>query len=459
MFPRVPVSDFPTRSIDDPDISAAYWWFRSFMSDRDWEGRKAAIEVHLSSYFRTSEPFSEPISKGTLLVIEKDRVAWYVYLVHTYLFEHHKYEFFQGARVVPIFKRIGLDLEMVKGIDGVDKKMRDLFRRRTSEADSVLFEILTALMWSRNGWEVKILQESSVGKTPDLLVEKGQKKWEVECKRQKKTSDYTYRETEKRQKMVSHLSKTLIQLNILLDVTFHVELVSLPDTYLMNLLEEKLKSVSTPGLLVSNAEVEVRFSYVDIQAIQHFARNYFLKNNSPHLLELIAGKQIEYTGFTSGFLGAYYFVGEGEANNLYIADIVNAFGVICSCDSPDAIAAKARDVRNQINDAIRQFRPGAEGIIHIGMETHDGPAVEKARVEKLINTMKEIDSENSGLGWIYYHYFQSYSRSYMDWYMDETVSRATPFLNVRPPLQLEFLVVPNGEGILDDASHWEREVP
>ncbi len=458
IIPRMAIEDYPRRADQDIDVVAAYNWFKSYISEKGWTVRKDKIEKHLSSFMRNGEPFSEPISEGTLLVVEQDQIGWYLYLVHTYLYEYHKYEFFQGARVVPIFKRIGKDLALAKNIKGIDKKMRDLLKKRTSEADSILFEILTALLWGRNGWEVTMLEEG-FKKTPDLLVEKGDQSWEVECKRQKKTSDYAYRETKKRQIMVSHLSKTLLSRNMRLEIDFHVELETLSDAYLRDQLEGKLRFVVHPGKLVSNNLMDVSVSFVDVGAIREFASSYFLKTDSPKLLELIAGKEIEHTGFTSGLLASHYYVGDGQAGNLYISDVKNAFGVQCTCNAPEAIFAKARDVKNLIKDAIDQFSSGARGIVHIGMETHDGPQVEKKRMDKILKSMTEIDPRDTSLRWIFYHYFQSYSRSYNEWYFDETVTRATPLVNPVRPLKQEFLVIEDDHAVIEDAVHWQRDLP
>lgn len=459
MIQRIPLSNFPINTYRDIEIENAYKWFKTFISENDWERRKKEIENYLSTIVRTSEPFSEPISAGTLIVINKDQIGWYLYLVHTYLFEPHKYEYYQGARVLPIFKRLGMNLNLVKDIDGINKKMRDLLKKRTSEADAILFEILTALLWTRNGWKVKVIEEGKSGKTPDFSVSKGNQEWQVECKRQKKTSDYTYRETLKRQILVSHISKILLQQNVLLDITFHVELTSLPDTYLRDILKDVIPQTKNQGRLISNNEMDVDISFVDISTIQNHLKSYFVKNNSPQHLELIANKPVDHSSFTSGFVGNFFYVGEDSANNLYISDIVNAFGIHCYCDSNLALSAKARDVRNQINDAISQFSPDSDAIIHIGMETFDGPEVEKARLEKIMRTMGGIDTGSNKLCWIYYHYFQSYTRSYRDWYFDETVSTATSFINPVPPIEQTFLIVPEDEVSIEDASHWDKDLP
>lgn len=459
MIPRLPLPEYLLNPPKDIDVEKAYNWFRSFISDKDWSRRKDEIEKYLNTIVRSSIPFSEPINEGTLLVIKKDQIGWYLYLVHTYLFERHKYEFYQGARVIPIFKRIGMEINLVKKIDGIDKKIRDMFKRRTSEADAILFEVLTALLWVRNGWEVTIIEEGKGPKTPDFEVVKGSEKWQIECKRQMKTADYTYKETKKRQIMISQISKLLLEFNILLDITFHVELVSLPDTYLFELLNEIIPITKIPCTIVSNEAVDIKLSFVDIDFIQEHLKQYSVKNNSPQLLELIAQKEVDHSAFTSGFLGNFYYLGDGETNNLYINEIVKAFGVHSYCDSEKAINAKARDVKSQIFSAISQFNPDSKSIIHIGLETFDGPEVEMARTEKITNTMFNIDPNNNKLCWIFYHYFQSYTRSYMDWYFDETVSSATSLINPVRPIENTFLIIPENEVEIEDASHWDKELP
>lgn len=459
MIPRVPLPQFLINSVKDIDIENAYYWFKTFISEKDWLKRKDEIEKYLSTIVKNSAPFSEPISEGTLLVIKKDQIGWYLYLAHTYLFEPHKYEFHQGARVIPIFKRIGMDINLVTKIEGINKKMRDMFKKRTSEADAILFEILTALLWVRNGWEVNIIEEGKGVRTPDFEVTKGSEKWQVECKRQMKTADYTYRETKKRQVMISQISRLLLQHNVLLDIKFHVELVSLPDTYLFDLLNEVIPITKIPCKIISNETVDIELSFVDIDYIQDHLKKYSVKSSSPQLLELITKKEIDYSAFTSGFLGNFYYMGDGEANNLYISEITKAFGVHCYCDSEKAIYAKARDLKSQINSAISQFSPVANSIIHIGMETFDGPEVEMARTKKITNTMSNIDINNNKLCWIFYHYFQSYTRSYMDWYFDETVSTATSLINSVRPIKNTFLIIPENEVQIEDASHWDKELP
>lgn len=260
-------------------------------------------------------------------VINTDKIGWYLYLIYVGIYEPHKYDYFPSARILPIFKRLGMNLDKVKSINGINKKVRTLVSKRISEADAILFEILVALLWTRNGWEVYFLDEAKKGKTPDLEVTKNGKTWQVECKKQSKTANYTYRETEKRQKMVSQVCDLLMRYDVLLNITFHVELLSLPETYLKDLLTDIIPQIKIPGKLIQNDEIDIDISFVDYNRINSYLKEYgIVKQNSPQLLDLIANRPLDHSSFTAGNFGKYYLIGEGEVNNLFFTQIDKAFG-------------------------------------------------------------------------------------------------------------------------------------
>lgn len=436
---RIPLSRFPTVECDDEDIIAAYEWFRSYLSQSDWLKKKNTIESYLSGCLQPVD-ISTNIASSPRVVIEDDKMGWYLYLAYTYIYEHHKYEYFQGARILPIFKRLGKNLELVKSIEGIDKKMRDLLRKRSSEADAILFEILTGLLWIINGWKATIIEEKQgeTGKKPDFLMTKGNESWQVECKRQSKTADYTYNETQKRVSLINEVKDLLLKNNILLDIKFHVELKSLSDTYLKDLLIDIIPNMDNEITIVSNVEVDIKISRVDTVKINKHLEKYYVKNHSPQLLELIAGKAVDYSSFTCGTKSVQFFLGEGNVNNSYLAEIANVFGVQCYCDAEASINAKARDIKKQIYSAIKQFDNKTGSIIYIGIETFDGPEVEKARLEKILGTMENFNTLDNTLCWIYCHYFQSYTRSDKDWYFDETVNVVTSLINPILPIPKHF---------------------
>src|ERR1700753_3261005 len=97
----------------DNDVKSAYDYFASFLKPAIWTKRKETIESKIQS-FHTRKPAAAGQSVNNSLSISDDRAGWYLYLVECYLVHQEKYEPLQGCRVLPIFKRIGADLALLK---------------------------------------------------------------------------------------------------------------------------------------------------------------------------------------------------------------------------------------------------------------------------------------------------------------------------------------------------------
>ncbi len=454
---KIPFDKNKFPEYEDEDVIKAWKWFKSFMSEDSWKKRKKRIESKLVVEY---SEISKPLTEGTLLSINDDKIGWYLYLIDTLINAPYKYEFFQGARILPIFKRIGIYLEEIKNIEGIDDRIKELIHKRKSEADNLIFELLTALLWKINGYHVEFIPEKNHEKTPDIFVKKGQKEFHIECKRQSKTSDYAYKETYKRQKMIKHIDKILLAKNIVLNITFHTEIIKLDDTYLKDKLESYLKNPKE-GKIISDEEIEVSLSFVNIKSISNYISKYALKNNSPALNNLVSNQQqLGNKSFTCGVKATFYRIGDGEINNTYISSVINAFGVIWSSDNESSIWTKARDINSLVYKAIKQFNSAKTGIIHVGMETYDGPEVESKRFEKIEATIGKIDSTSTSLEWIFCHFFQSYTKPGQYWIFDETVSQITNLIKPINPLNDNFMIIVNEKSEIDNnLSHWDKPLP
>ena len=134
------------------------------------------------------------------------------------------------------------------------------------QPDGGLFELLIALVWKRNGYStVEFIPETSHRKTPDFLARSDRDEWYVECKRLQKRSEYSEREREKWLAMWSPFAQHLARNghSLVFDVTFHVELETLPDDYLMEHLAGELRFLSFPCRIVSNDTWDVTAKPVD----------------------------------------------------------------------------------------------------------------------------------------------------------------------------------------------------
>lgn len=452
---RIPIEQFPTVAFKDDDVIKGWKWFISFLSEKEWIKRKRKIEKAIEVDFTKS--IGDPDIKETKFIVKDDLIDWYLYLVEMFIYEQHKYEYFQGARIVPIFQRFGSQLELLKSIGGIERKVKDVLRKRQPEADAFLFEILTALLWRMNGYDVSFNEETGKNKSPDFVASKDGATWSIECKRQSKTADYTYLETAKRKQMFSHIRDILLEKNILLDIVFHTEIVPLSETYLKDLLQDKIP-LAIPGKIVSNAEIDIELSYVDIEGINDHLENYFVKYNSPMMNWLISQKRIDGHAFSYSMKSELFRVGKGNANNVYICEMGNACGVHWKCDAEEALTAKARDIKRQLYSALEQFNSEDTAIIHIGMDTLEGAAVEQARINKIQDTIVHMEKGSKNLKWVLSSFFQAYSLPDVIWTFDETMSSITMEPGTHP-LDFKMMIIPPDGDLAEDIFHWQRPMP
>ncbi len=448
-------------NLNSPEVKIALDWFLGFIEPSEWSVRKDNIEQYLESVFVPKHSRHKAITPNPVS-INDDRMGWYLYLAETVLTDVTKYEPIQGARIIPIFERIGMDFELLLKIDGIEKKVKRLLSVEKSNPDSGLFEILVALLWKRNGWkEVEFIPEAPPDKRPDIRVASEDTEWFIECKRLAKTSAYSQAEREKWLIMWRHIRNYLIDNSIpaVLDIVFHVELETLPDTFIVDQLYSKLPLVSSPCTLVSNDQWEVTFNLVNFEkAREHLKRNY-VKYPSDQLNELIAGYRDPNRGFTCAVAGNIVRFGEGKGNNNFLDTMDFAACAFWHCDAERAIEKKARDIRGHLAKAVEQLPEKGKCVIHVGLETLDGVLVEAERYGRIFATVQKFDPKNRDLRWVYCHLFQSYAPPEQAWVIDETVYY---FSHTRyrgeKPLRHTGTIVPDGN-ILENEVHWLRDAP
>ena len=343
------------------------------------------------------------------------------------------------------------------------EKARELVRNQPNLADSTLFEFLVAILWKRNGWSVvSFVPESASAKTPDLLARSAGSQWAIECKRLAKSSDYSTRERAKWLRLWRPLSGWLVDHRhaVVLDIVFHVELETLPDEFMVAKLSGKLPLVATyPSHVVSNDVWDVKVSPVDLeQAAAHLSR-YYVKCPSEQLAELIGGRRDPNRGFTAVYGGRTASLGTGHVFDRFLDTMEFGAGAFWHCDAARSIEGKARDIRARLAYAVRQLPQEIPSVVHVGIETLDGVAVEAERYRRIFDSVSRFDVNGKPLKWVFCHLFQSYAPPNRGWVLDETVyyfARAST-LQERP---LEhFAVITSAKDFSSPGVHWLREPP
>jgi hypothetical protein len=455
----------PNDTSADPDIERTFHWLLSFLPSGEWERRRSAIEQHLESIlFPKVKPNLSEAERAQFhrLIGTEDRIGWYLYLVETSLYEPYRTEVNQASRVLPIFRRLGTELDLLQKIGGVEAKVKKLLSPSEDKPDSILFEMLIAMLWVRNGWQdVAFIPAHPSEKRPDIRAANGADEWFIETKRMTTHSEYSLKERDKWLRMWSRLTDCLVREGrpFVLDITFHVELETLDDDFVRDQLAGKLELVACPCELISNKTWDVSVRFVDFAKIREHLRTQSVKHHSRQLQELVGGRWERDRGFTFVMNAECGRVGGDRGINLYVNSIRWAAGAYWRCDAERAYEKKARDIRAHLANAVEQLPADGCGVIHVGIETFDGETVELERFGRILDTVRWFDPRGKDLRWVYCHLYESYAPPDKPWYIDETYYRFGASKTPNPePISRHATVVPNEEGARP-GMHWLRKAP
>lgn len=445
----------------DPDIERAFKWLLSFLPAGEWDRRRAAIDQHLEVLFKP-KPSPAELTSADRLIGTRDRTGWYLYLIETSLYQPFRTEVNQAARVLPLFKRLGCDLEVIKKLGNIELQAAKMLGPSKDQPDSVLFEILIGLLWARNGWgDVSFIPASKTEKRPDFRAANGSDEWFVETKKLVPISGYSQKEREKWLKMWGQFKDCLIRNGypFILDITFHVELVTLDDDFVLKQLENKLKLVTGPTHLISDDIWDVGVNLVDFNRVKRHLDDQYVKTHSRQLQELLGGSWDRKKGFTHIMKATNVRMGGDRGINQYVEDIAWAAGAYWHCDAERSKEAKARDIRPHLSDAVEQLPASGRGVIHVGIETPDGEDVEEERLRRIVHTTSIFDALGKDLRWVYCHLYESHAPPTTSWVIDETVIKIAANKSPNPePISMHMSIQPSDMGT-DNSVHWLREAP
>jgi hypothetical protein len=445
----------------DPSVERSLHWFLDLLGQKEWEARRSAIEHQLS----TGSKF-DPLRDASRMPARdfgNDRMGWYLYLADTAVNDNERYEVTEGARVLPIFTRFGEDFETLITVKGIERRAYELLTTDRSNPDGGLFEMLVALNWKRNRWtHVECLEPSKTEKRSDLVAQSTTERWFIECKRLSRYSKRRNDEQAKWATMWSMLARHLVahRYALVLDIAFHVPLESLPDDFLCSELEGKLRLAQPPCQLIDNETWSVSIRKVNLAAARMHLKRYIVRCPSDQVNQLISGVRDVTKEFSCVVVGEYEHRGDVAGSGCFLTEFDYGAGAYWHCDSELVLQRKARDVRGHLSEAVDQLPNGARGVIHIGLETVDGPGVEEQRYRRIWNTVSTFDPSGRDLRWVYCHLFQSYSPPDKPWFVDETIYQFTNEVGQQAgePLPHRGLLVPHNEASADGV-HWHREAP
>lgn len=391
------------------DAGKALYWFIEHLGNTQWEERRNGVVEYFQSVkekiYTESEiqiiEFEKSISP---IAVYDDWIAWYMYLIESLFERPYCDDPFQSVRIYPFFASIGKNIDKLKKIPGIDKRLSDVLNKRKNQPDSTLYELAVASLYCRNGWSVEFLEESLDTKTPDLKVTKENETYLVECKRLAKVNEYAEKERTEWLKRSKHLFNAMRLLDAMTfaEIVFKVPIEETDETILGTAMSYYIQSgMLSEGLTLSNKEIDFKASLLDLNRINDQLLNASTRPHSPNMIEVLIGNYDKHGNYTQVLSPSEIEIINPESEdcilNEFYKSVHEAYFAKWDCIAEVSIDKKAKDLTKMLSKAVVQIPDNQRGIIHIGYETVTGTLVEIERQKKIQSMVEKFDFGNKNI--------------------------------------------------------------
>jgi hypothetical protein len=429
---------------NDPMIKRYADHLKEILGEDEWVDRREKVARRF--YQSLVGEMDDPSGKGKFFN-ERDMFGWYLFLAEAFNEHPQNYEVNFGSRVLPIFARLGADLDQLIKIEGYEERVKRMIGPERSQPNGAFFEFLVANAYVTNGYQVAFHPEKrGKSRTHDIDASKNNKHLAVECKRME-GGEYHEEERQRMRELwrpACHLA-VLSGKSSLLDIEFKVELEAVPPDQLENITRNFLTS-GMDNYLFDDEYSKGVIRLLDLSPIQKALKNASWLFPGPQYTEMLLGSYRRYDNHLIMQKVVH------APNPHFIDDIELAVAARWTSLSNQAIDRKARDVMSKVVDAHKQLPSDVSGVIHIGFEALGGKEVEARRYEKIKNSLQMFDSKGKPLEAVLCNVFSPEASPTETWAMDETCIYHTVALN-KIPLSKLTLVVPDNIPITDGV-HW-----
>src|SRR6266404_5664722 len=414
------------RVVDDPDVQSALEWFLEIAGNR--RALEQRIQAAQAFYRAGSVPKGLYWPETQALVMKDDLIASYLAQADALLRDWRAYDLVLGTRIVPFIKHIGKGIDSLRQMPGAVERARRLLNPKREHPDGALYELVTAVRYARDDYEVEFVPETS-DRAGDLRVGVlgTPKEVQIECKRLR-PSVYELREAVLIRQLFDPLKELIHarRLSVHVDVRFNVELAKVPGAY----LAERVATALDSGLALPNgypwqdayAEGVVRDAHLD-QVLADTKNSSLLF--STKMARLLTGQTLP----NERILMALCSVPR-EEDPRYVDDVAYASVLSWHCLAPASVEARGRHIKSLLADIDRQLANAPLGIAHIGMDAERDIATADRRRERNLQAVQTFQA-NSRLLEVHLHYYLPRVSEGAAWMIDESVdphSRWNDFL-------------------------------
>lgn len=453
--------------LEDPyfiSIKKAFECFIDIMGQEDWLKRKGKVINFFNKmekkFLKNPEIHDNNIETMSFY---QDLTAWYLYLIETIFNNPAGDEPTESSRIYPFFATIGKHIDELKNVKGIESKLNELLIKKKNQPDSTLFEIVVAICYLKNGWNVEFIPETSTNKTPDLHVIRDNCEYFVECKRLAKVTDYAKNERKewlKRWERLVQLLKTY-PYSTFIYIQFKVEIKKTNINILVNIFHEKRKFfMKEQAFIFENEEVFLAARHMNMNSINSHLDKWDVKYPSPELYALFDVQYDPKGNYTHLFKAKLLKSNPGKEGvlNIFVESVDIVHCAKWDCISIESIDKKSKDIKKLLAKAVRQAPLNGSTIIHLGYETLHDPSIEFNRNEKIDTIMSSFDFGQKNIASVFCHSFQTRNFPNNKFDVAETTR---PFDFIVDPTKLlsENLLITDWDGAESGTdTHWRQDL-
>ncbi|MCG9053522.1 restriction endonuclease [Laribacter hongkongensis] len=411
--------------VDDNDpvrhmLQAGLKPFMDRMTKEQWQARRARLLDALRAHPANTTKLTEAQS----VRVREDEMGWYLFLCEQELEDPMCNDSSQALRILPFFAGLGCRWQYAHRVAGIEKKLDALLKDYRKEPDGLLFELLVALSYAAEGWDVEFIDEGQ-RKTADLRVTRDEREFYVECKRMARTTDYSVKERNAFLRLWDAGKSVLFNNGqwIWFNGTFHVEPTDLQEGFLRNLWRASLPISEGEHVLLNNEQAIIRARLINQERVHQHLSKFRVKAHSPAFVQLLgedwAPDDASVTLLNK--ISISHVAGcEAQVLGTYVEQVAFACGFTREFDSEPSINKKAKDVIKLLSDAVKQLPEDKPSIIHVAAETMEGAEVERRRSEKVQASVPAFYL-GKPVALIRLHRFQAHQRATMSFELDEAI--------------------------------------
>jgi hypothetical protein len=376
----------------DDTILAAATWFKSFVNPAAMADRleRARLRLLLArDAWKAGETLEE--------FDRSDSAAWWIFQAETYAVDRRYWVPEWTNLVAPIMTRFGQHLDVLQSIEGAEARAGRLMNAEKGQPEGGFFELLVALTYRLEGWpDVRFRPETpGLARTYDIDVSRPHRRWAVECKTVA-ISQYELAERRRAEELAkpAHAAALSATRSVVMEVIFSEELTHVPDDYLSRRVEN---FIADPRKVVWRDETSMgRIRNIDWRLCRRVMRKDHVYYGGSRMIELLVGEYRHQ--FNHSMVGKWR---QAPEMPLYADAVYQASVISWANENQQSIGRKARHFRSIVGRANGQLPADKPGVVHIGVVSRAGMAVDSRRqFENHLEAM-DFDPRPSHLRWVY----------------------------------------------------------